>query len=125
MIEVELRYTGNLADHNRLDFYDASQALMGLQRSLAIFTHLALNGEVITQAPSLKGAQIITEAPREGSFRSKAWIVIGGMFAMGSVGKDSPVRDANAERSVKLLASIRLAAWVAALALVVLILKVG
>lgn len=91
MIEVELRYTGNLADHNRLDFYDASQALMGFQRSLAIFTHLALNGEVITQAPSLKGAQIITEAPSEGSFRSKAWIVIGGMFAMGSVGKDSPV----------------------------------
>lgn len=91
MIEVELRYTGNLADLNRLDFYDASRALAGFQRSLAIVTHLALNGEVITHAPALRGAQIITEAPSEGSFRSKAWIVIGGVFAVGSVGKDSPV----------------------------------
>jgi hypothetical protein len=91
MIELTLRYTGGLADQNFLEFYDAARALSGFQRSLAIATHLALNGEIITQAPALKGAKILTQAPSEGSFKSKAWIILGGAVTLGSVGSDSPV----------------------------------
>ena len=90
MIEVMLRYEGALAERHSLDFYDAARALVGFERSLALVTHLVINGEIITQAPALKGAQIITSAPDEGSWKVKATI-IGAIFTVGSVGKDSPV----------------------------------
>jgi hypothetical protein len=54
-------------------------------------THLAFNGEVITQAPSLVGAQILFPAIEEGSWKSRAVVVLGAVFTLGSVGKDSPV----------------------------------
>jgi len=90
MIEVTLRYEGRLADEHTLDFYDAARALVGFQRSLALVTHLVVNGEIITQAPALKGAKIFTSAPDEGSWKVKATIA-GAIFTAGSVGKDSPV----------------------------------
>lgn len=91
MIEIELRFDGEEADDGRLEFYDAARALIGFQRSLALTTHLVLNGEIITQAPSLDGATIYIPAIEQGSWKTKALIVLGGAFAVGSVGKDSPV----------------------------------
>jgi hypothetical protein len=85
-----LQYDGALADRHFIDFYDASRALAGFQRSLALITHLVVNGEVITQAPALKGAQIVTMPPEEGSWKTAA-MILSAAFAAGSVGKDSPV----------------------------------
>ena len=51
-----------------LDAYDASQALYGIARSLSILTHYTINQTVIKQAPALRGARILIEPPREGSF---------------------------------------------------------
>lgn len=89
-----LRYVGQEADDARLDFYDASQALVGFQRSLALTTHLVLNGEVITQAPSLKGARIYALPPEEGSWKLTAAIVTAGataLYAIGTAPKDTPL----------------------------------
>lgn len=91
MISIEMRFNGSKADEGLLEFYDASRALAGFQRSLALTTHLIINGEIITQAPALSGAEIYIPAPERGSWKTKACIVIGGAFAIGSVGKDSPV----------------------------------
>jgi len=87
---IILQYDGALADEHIIDFYDASRALVGFQRTLALVTHLVVNGEVITQAPALKGAQIVTLPPEEGSWENAAMIA-GALFTIGSVGKDSPV----------------------------------
>jgi hypothetical protein len=51
-----------------LDAYDASQALYGIARSLSILTHYTINQTVIKQAPALRGARILVEPPRAGSF---------------------------------------------------------
>jgi hypothetical protein len=59
MVAMTLRYSGGLSDNNVLEMYDASRGLAGFQRSLALTAHLVINGEIITQAPSLRGAQII------------------------------------------------------------------
>lgn len=80
-VQFELSYSGADAETNEIDFYDVSQALIGFQRSLAITTHLVLNGEIITQAPSLKGAQIYAFPSEEGSWKTKAGIVILGTAA--------------------------------------------
>jgi len=48
MVEFSLSFEGDRADRHELDFYDAAQAMLGFQRSLAITTHLVLNGKVIT-----------------------------------------------------------------------------
>lgn len=69
-----LSFTGYESDNHMLDFYDASQALIGFQRSLALTVHLALNSEIIVQAPSLKGAQILVSPIEEGSWKVKAGI---------------------------------------------------
>lgn len=71
-----LSYEGNDADDHEIDFYDVGQALVGFQRSLAITTHLILNGEVITQAPALKNARIIAVPPEEGSWKFLAAITL-------------------------------------------------
>lgn len=80
-VQFELSYSGADAETHEIDFYDVSQALIGFQRSLAITTHLILNGEIITQAPFLKGAQIYAFPSEEGSWKTKAGILILGTAA--------------------------------------------
>ena len=80
-IQFELSYFGEDADEHEIDLYDVSQALVGFQRSLAITTHLILNGEIITQAPALKGAQIFAFPSEEGSWKTKAGILVLGTAA--------------------------------------------
>lgn len=53
-INFDLSFGGGITDRHQIDFYDVSQALIGFQRSLALTTHLVVNGEIITQSPSLK-----------------------------------------------------------------------
>lgn len=93
MIEFSLSYTGDDADDHQLNFYDASKALAGFQRSLALTTHLILNGEVITKAPYLQGAEIMVLPPEEGSWLVRACIVIGTLsssaYLLGSTPKDT------------------------------------
>ena len=91
MVEFELTFDGGLAEEGLLEFYDAAKALAGFQRSLALTTHLALHGEIITQAPYARGFQIYVPPFSEGSWKTKAKIAIGTAFAIGAVGKDSPV----------------------------------
>jgi len=80
-VQFELSYSGADSDGHEIDLYDVSQALIGFQRSLAITTHLILNGEIITQAPALKGAQIYAFPAEEGSWKIKAGILILGTAA--------------------------------------------
>jgi hypothetical protein len=88
VVSFSLSYTGNLADRSLIDMYDAGRGLAAFHRSLALTTHLILNGEIITQAPSLKGAQIITTIPEEGSWKVTA-VVLAGVWAVASSPKDS------------------------------------
>lgn len=83
-----LSFSGENSDANQIDLYDVSHALIGFQRSLALTTHLILNGEIITQAPSLKGAQVLAEPAEAGSWKVTA-LVIAGAWAVGSAPKDS------------------------------------
>lgn len=80
-----IHYTGNLADKHELDFYDAAHALVGFQRSLALTAHLVANGEIITQAPSLKEAKIYSLPPEEGGWKTRAALIFGTMFGGMSV----------------------------------------
>lgn len=89
-MEFTLSFEGNEADNNLLDFYDAAQAMAGFQRSLALTTHLIINGEIITQAPSLKNAEILVYPPEAGSWRAVA-IVGGVLLTAGVASKDSVV----------------------------------
>ncbi|MES2045081.1 MAG: hypothetical protein V4475_14500 [Pseudomonadota bacterium] len=90
MTEVKLSYAGRLADNHVLEMYDGARALVGFQRSLALTAHLVANGEIITQAPALKNAQILTTTPQPGSWEVVATIV-GGLWAVGTAGKDTPM----------------------------------
>jgi len=92
-IEVKLSYSGGFADKQQIDFYDVGQALIGFQRSLALTTHLILNGEIITQAPSLKGAHIFALPPEKGSWEFKATIVAAAaaIYALGTAPRDTPI----------------------------------
>jgi hypothetical protein len=58
-MEFELVFKGGRADEGIIEFYDVARALTGFQRSLALTTHLVLNGEVITQAPSAQGFELL------------------------------------------------------------------
>lgn len=80
-VQFELSFAGFDADSHVIDFYDVSQALIGFQRSLAITTHLVINGKIITQAPSLKGAKIYAFPSEEGSWKTKAGILVLGTAA--------------------------------------------
>lgn len=88
-----LSFEGGNADYHQLDFYDAAEALIGFQRSLAITTHLVLNGDVITQAPALKNARILIRAPEAGSWKVSAMIVAGAtaISQINAVPKESPL----------------------------------
>jgi hypothetical protein len=90
MINFTLSFDGNNADDHEIDFYDVAQAMIGFQRSLAITTHLVINGEIITQAPSLKNARILALPPQEGSWEIVA-AVVGGAFALGTAPRDTPI----------------------------------
>lgn len=91
--EFTLGYHGSYASEHQLDFYDASVALIGFQRSLALTTHLVLTGEVITQAPSLKGAQILVRPPKAGSWEVIAVLVAaaGVAFKLGTAPRDTVI----------------------------------
>lgn len=88
-IHLTLSYEGNDTDDNIIDFYDVSQALIGFQRTLALTTHLVLNGEVITQAPALKNAEIYAYPPEEGSWK---WpVIIGAIYTVGTATPQTPI----------------------------------
>ncbi len=86
-------FTGSDADHSLIDFYDVSQALIGFQRSLALTTHLVLNDEIITQAPSLKNASIFAIPPEAGSWKITAIVSMAGaaVFHLGTADKATPL----------------------------------
>ncbi|MBI4066410.1 hypothetical protein HY411_01695 [Candidatus Gottesmanbacteria bacterium] len=93
-IQFTLSYKGSSADAYEIDLYDVAQALVGFQRSLALTTHLVLNGEIITQSPSLKGARILALPPRPGSWEIIAGIVLAvgaGIYKIGTAPKDTPI----------------------------------
>lgn len=82
-LKFTLTYDGSTATRHRIDLYDVSQALIGFQRSLALTTHLVLNDEIITQAPSLKNAAIYAAPSEEGSWKMVA-LVASTTFALGT-----------------------------------------
>jgi hypothetical protein len=92
-IEITLSFSGSRADQNEINFYDVSQALVGFERSLALTTHLILNGKIITQAPALKGAEIIAFPPTEGSWKLSAVVLVAatGAYHLGTAPKDTPI----------------------------------
>jgi len=91
--EITLSFIGNNSDFQEIDFYELSQALVGFDRSLALTTHLVLNGEIITQAPALKGAKIVALPPSEGSWKLSAAVlaVAAGAYQLGTAPKDTPI----------------------------------
>jgi hypothetical protein len=89
-IGVELRFTGENAARGQIQLYDVAQALVGFERSLSLTVHAVLNGEVITQSPSLKNAEIFAYPSEEGSWKIVAGIV-GAVFAAGQSAHDSVV----------------------------------
>jgi hypothetical protein len=87
--EFTLSFEGASADRHLLDYYDAAVAFSGFQRTLALTAHLVLNGEIITQAPSLKGARILSYPVEAGSWKSVA-VVTGTLLLSGGIAsKDS------------------------------------
>jgi len=91
MVEFELVFDGAQAERGLIEFYDASHALVGFQRSLALTTHLVLHGEIITQAPATWGFEILFPAVQTGSWKSKAIVVFSAGVAVASAGADSPL----------------------------------
>lgn len=76
-LQFSFAFYGSRADsQHELDMYDAAQALLGFQRSLALTSHLILNDQIITQAPSLKGASIYLLPPEAGSWKATVnWVL--------------------------------------------------
>jgi hypothetical protein len=111
-LEFVLAYEGNLAERSTIDFYDVSHALAGFQRSLALTTHLILNDEVITQAPSLKNAQILLRPPETGSWKAVATIVgvafdtHKGRIYVPTEGRPVPFQLSESARNSRVIASI-------------------
>jgi hypothetical protein len=92
-LEITLSFTGNLAERSEIDLYDVGQALIGFQRSLALTTHLVLNDEIITQAPSLTGAQILALPAHDGSWKLTAQVtlVAAALYHLGTAPKDTVI----------------------------------
>lgn len=82
-LKIKFKYEHGSADSGRLDLYDASVALNGISRSLAIITHAYLNGEVRKHGDYAKGAKFYIETPKRGSFIYEATIFIAGSVASG------------------------------------------
>lgn len=90
-MKFEFKFQGNDSDEHQIDFYDVNQALIGFQRSLALTTHLVLNGKIITQAPALKGAKIYALPSEESSWKITALVVAGGLYQLGTTPHDTVV----------------------------------
>jgi hypothetical protein len=63
--------------------------------------HLALNGEIITQAPALRGAAINVVPPDEGSWKTTATVIctiLGGIYKVGTAPQNTPI--GNLSRSI-------------------------
>lgn len=89
--EFRLSFEGSIANQSLLNGYDAAVALRGFERSLALTTHAVLNGNIIVQAPALKGAVILLSPPQRGSWEATALVVLGGLWTLNNVKKDSPI----------------------------------
>jgi len=90
-VQLTLSYEGNDSDHHEIDLYDVSQALVGFQRTIALTAHLIVNSEIITQAPSLKGAKVFALPAEEGSWKITAGVIFTGMYALGTTSNDNPI----------------------------------
>jgi hypothetical protein len=94
-VRFSLSFDGAEAAEHAVDLYDVSQALVGFQRSLALTVHLVINGAIITQSPSLRGARIYALPPEPGSWGIKSLVVIGsvatGLYQLGSLPNNSPL----------------------------------
>jgi hypothetical protein len=94
LVRVSLVFEGKQAANHSIDFYDVAEALAGFQRSVALTSHLVLNGEIITQAPSLLGARIFAEPPEAGSWKAVA-VIVGtlatGVYEAGTASKETPL----------------------------------
>jgi len=88
-----LTYFGEESDESLIDLYDVAQALVGFQRSLALTAHLVINGELITQSPSLKGARIFTLPPEAGSWKITTIVLATGtaLYSIGTTQNNSPI----------------------------------
>lgn len=91
LLTLTLSFEGKIADKHAIDLYDVSTALLGFERTLALTTHLILNQEVITQAPSLKNAQILSYPSEEGSWKMTVGVILTGVYALGTLSNDSPL----------------------------------
>lgn len=91
LLQFTLSFTGELADEHRIDLYDVSQAIIGFQRSIALTTHLVLNQKIITQAPALKGAEILAFPPTDGSWKINSVVVLTAMYGLGKLENNSPL----------------------------------
>ncbi|MBT9160855.1 MAG: hypothetical protein DDT27_01306 [Dehalococcoidia bacterium] len=91
LLQFTLSFTGELADEHRIDLYDVSQAIIGFQRSIALTTHLVLNQKIITQAPALKGAEILAFPPTDGSWKINSVVVLTAMYGLGTLENNSPL----------------------------------
>ena len=89
-VRLSLSYSGEAADSNAIDFYDAAQAMMGFQRTLALTTHFIINNEVITQAPSLFGAQIYCLPPESGSWKMTA-VIATSLYMITTAPQETPL----------------------------------
>lgn len=89
-ITFTIQFTGKESDAHLIDFYDVARALEGFQRSLALTTHLVVNGEIITQAPALKGARILARPPEDGSWKTTA-VVLAGIYSATTAPMDTPL----------------------------------
>jgi hypothetical protein len=94
-VRFSLAFHGGTAEEHAVDLYDVSQALIGFQRSLALTVHLVLNGQIITQSPSLKGAKIYALRAEPGSWGIRSLVVMGsiatGLYHLGSLQNNSPL----------------------------------
>lgn len=91
LLQFTLSFTGELADEHRIDLYDVSQAIIGFQRSIALTTHLVLNQKIITQAPALKGAEILAFPPTDGSWKINSVVVLTALYGLGTLENNSPL----------------------------------
>jgi hypothetical protein len=92
-IKFSLSFSGNNAEESEIDLYDVAQALTGFHRSLALTTHLVLNDQIITQAPSLKGAKIFALPSNKGSWELTAVIAIAAsaLYKIGTAPRETPI----------------------------------
>ena len=82
ILGLRLGFHGKLAALHRLDLYDSAKAMLGMHRVIAITSHAVMHGEIITQAPRIRGARVDCVAPREGSWTVDAQLI--GLVIAGS-----------------------------------------